>query len=821
MNFFYDAGIHPGHTGLAALPFFDEVDPTEIDVVLISHFHLDHAASLPYFMEKVNLLNLNIKNYTNILLDNLQRPVYMTHPTKAIYKWFLSDYVRVSNAYVDEVLYDEQDLLRSYDKIQPVDYHQEVEVDGIRFTSYNAGHVLGAAMFLIEIAGVKVLYTGDYSREEDRHLMAAERPPNVVPQVLITESTYGVQTHEPRLERESRFTSQVHNIVQRGGRCLIPVFALGRAQELLLILDEYWQAHPELQSIPIYFASSLAKKCMAVYQTYINMMNQHIKQQFSISNPFIFKHISNLRNVEMFDDSGPCVMVASPGMLQNGLSRELFERWCIDKRNGVLICGYCVEGTLAKHILTEPDEIVSLSGAKLPLRMSVDYISFSAHVDYAQNVEFIDLVKSPNLILVHGEANNMSRLYHALRDKYIDPTQEAKNPKQYANSKKHHCRIFTPKNTETVKLYFRGDKVAKMVGDLAKEPPTDGQVVEGLVVGKDFQYQIMDPEELQELTGLPHSTLIQRLNVPFYANFSLLEVTLQKVFGSSCLAPALPEVKELDEMEDDDDIPASHLYSSGITVMGAVTIWDATDSNELILEWEGSMENDMVSDSVVGVIMSISVTPSPATVKLTRSEHSHDHSHEGDATEHKEVESELKDKLEEAKEADIETEILKDEPIDQSLESEDIVKTVIRFMSGYFEQVTVSESNPKHIDVYHPIGYSLPIDCNSLEVINLEKSDELKDMSVSPTSDQNEANSDEVKQNTQTEESKGEDAENCDNLEQETSTNPAPNGTSKLNHVEDEEEAKLNLSPSELEKLEFETKVKKILLMVKNAIRVH
>ena len=148
----------------------------------------------------------------------------MTHPTKAIFKWLLSDYVKVrlvmvssfltnsntdifSNVSVEEMLYDENDLMKSFEKIEPVDFHQEVDVDGIKFTAYNAGHVLGAAMFLIEIAGVVVLYTGDYSREEDRHLMAAETPP-VSPDVLICESTYGVQIHEPRAEREARFTGR-------------------------------------------------------------------------------------------------------------------------------------------------------------------------------------------------------------------------------------------------------------------------------------------------------------------------------------------------------------------------------------------------------------------------------------------------------------------------------------------------------------------------------------------------------------------------------------------------------------------------------------
>ena len=98
-----------------------------------------------------------------------------------------------------------------------------------------------------------------------------------------------------------RFTNLVHDIVNRSGRSLIPVFALGRAQELLLILDEYWSQHPDLHDIPIYYASSLAKKCMAVYQTYINAMNDKIRRQIAINNPFVFKHISNLKVFYFFE----------------------------------------------------------------------------------------------------------------------------------------------------------------------------------------------------------------------------------------------------------------------------------------------------------------------------------------------------------------------------------------------------------------------------------------------------------------------------------------------------------------------------------------
>jgi cleavage and polyadenylation specificity factor subunit 3 len=90
--------------------------------------------------------------------------------------------------------------------------------------------------------------------------------------------------------------------------------------------------------------------------------------------------------------------MASPGMMQSGLSRELFESWCTDSKNGVIIAGYCVEGTLAKTILSEPEEIMTMSGQKLPLKMSVDYISFSAHTDYQQTSEFIRILKPPTVV---------------------------------------------------------------------------------------------------------------------------------------------------------------------------------------------------------------------------------------------------------------------------------------------------------------------------------------------------------------------------------------------------------------------------------------
>ncbi|KAG8228295.1 hypothetical protein J437_LFUL007013 [Ladona fulva] len=370
-------------------------------------FHLDHCGALPWFLQKTSF----------------KGRCFMTHATKAIYRWLLSDYIKVSNIATEQMLYTEADLEASMDKIETINFHEEKDVFGVKFWAYNAGHVLGAAMFMIEIAGVKILYTGDFSRQEDRHLMAAEIP-NIHPDVLITnstihtitESTYGTHIHEKREEREARFTSLVHDIVNRGGRCLIPVFALGRAQELLLILDEYWSQHPELHDIPIYYASSLAKKCMAVYQTYVNAMNDRIRRQIAINNPFVFRHISNLKGIDHFEDVGPCVVMASPGMMQSGLSRELFESWCTDAKNGVIIAGYCVEGTLAKMILSEPEEISTMSGQKLPLKMSVDYISFSAHTDYQQTSEFIRMLKPPHVSFTLKTIGNFISFCHGFQN---------------------------------------------------------------------------------------------------------------------------------------------------------------------------------------------------------------------------------------------------------------------------------------------------------------------------------------------------------------------------------------------------------------------
>jgi len=562
-----DCGIHPGYTGLDSLPFIDDIDPAEVDLLLISHFHLDHCGALPWFLEKTHF----------------KGRVFMTHATKAIYRWLLSDYIKVSNISADHMLYSEKDLEKSMDKIETIHFHEEKDVGGVKFWCYNAGHVLGAAMFMIEIAGVKILYTGDFSRQEDRHLMAAEIP-NVNPDVLIMESTYGTHIHENRDEREKRFTSTVHDTINRGGRVLIPVFALGRAQELLLILDEYWTQHPELHDVPVYYASSLAKKCMAVYQTYIGAMNDKIKQQINVSNPFVFKHISNLKSIDQFDDIGPSVVMASPGMMQSGLSRELFETWCTDRKNGVIIAGYCVEGTLAKDLMREPEEVVTMTGQTLPRKMQISYISFSAHADYEQLNEFVNILKPPHIVLVHGEQNEMSRLKAALiRD--------------FDEKGLSHIQVYNPKNVQSVELHFRGEKMAKVIGSLASEKPADGKNVSGLLLKRGFNYHIMSPNDLHNYTDMATSSITQRQILNFRAPFNVVHYCLQTLAG---------KVEKLEVQGK----PAFRVFN-------AITI--VQEKGSVIIEWPSNPVNDMYADCVLTVVLQ--VEGNPQFVQANRDRH--------------------------------------------------------------------------------------------------------------------------------------------------------------------------------------------------------
>lgn len=563
-----DCGIHPGFAGMASLPFLDIIDISEVDIMLITHFHLDHCAAVPH-----------VVGHTNF-----QGRIFMTHATKAIVHTLLKDFVKLSRSGAETSLYQDHDVEAATARTEVIDFHQTIDVDGVQVTAYRAGHVLGAAMFMIEIAGMRLLYTGDYSRVADRHMPPADLP-SPPPSIIVVESTYGVSRHLPREEREHRLLERVHTAVARGGRVLLPVVALGRAQELLLILEEYWSKHPELHAIPIYQASGLARRAMSVYRSYIEMMNDDIRAAFAISNPFQFRHVTHLKSASQFDDVGPCVVMATPSMLQSGVSRELFEAWCEDPRNCVIIADFAVQGTLARDILSNPSEIVTRAGARLPLRCQVDAISFSAHADFPQTSGFLDALKPPHVVLVHGEASEMMRLKKALE--------------QHAAALGIQRTVYTPKVTQPVLVHHRPRRVARVVGALAQKRPSEGDILRGLLVRRKGTHVLMHHDDLPRYTKLHPGTVVQRQALALHKPFAEVRLALELMFEGVHGTGDLGHVEGIAGQQE------------AVRVGGAVTVThDPSHSTpRVILEWIGGAEADMIADAVIAIVLQAAGQP--------------------------------------------------------------------------------------------------------------------------------------------------------------------------------------------------------------------
>jgi integrator complex subunit 11 len=190
--------------------------------------------------------------------------------------------------------------------------------DEIEIKAYYAGHVLGAALFHIKVTNIygaseTCVYTGDYNMTPDRHLGSAWID-ECEPDLLISESTYAVTIRDSKRARERHFLRKVHDAVQKGGKVLVPVFALGRAQELLILIESYWSRMSDLKDVPIYFSAGLTERANDYYKMFISWTNEKIKKTFVDHNMFDFKMIESWKP-EYAEKSGPMVLFASPGMV--------------------------------------------------------------------------------------------------------------------------------------------------------------------------------------------------------------------------------------------------------------------------------------------------------------------------------------------------------------------------------------------------------------------------------------------------------------------------------------------------------------------------
>lgn len=476
-NVMLDCGMHMGFNDERRFPDFGYISQEgpltdHLDCVIISHFHLDHCGALPYMTEMVG--------YTG--------PIYMTHPTKAICPILLEDFRKITVDRKGETNFFTSAMIRDcMRKVVAVNLHQSVQVDEeLEIKAYYAGHVLGAAMFHIRVGSQSVVYTGDYNMTPDRHLGAAWID-KCRPDLLITESTYATTVRDSKRCRERDFLTKVHDCIDKGGKVLIPVFALGRAQELCILLETYWE-RMNLR-VPIYFAVGLTEKATNFYKMFITWTNQKIRKTFVQRNMFDFKHIKPFDRA-FIDNPGPMVVFATPGMLHAGLSLQIFKKWAPFEANMVIMPGYCVANTVGHKILSGARKVELDNRQVVEVKMSVQYMSFSAHADAKGIMQLIRQCEPANVLLVHGEAGKMDFLRKkVLQELAID--------------------CYMPANGETVNIETP-DKVPVDVGlPLLKQALRSDQevkIIHGALVVQDREVpRLVDVRQaLQELGLIPH-----------------------------------------------------------------------------------------------------------------------------------------------------------------------------------------------------------------------------------------------------------------------------------------------------------------------------
>lgn len=410
----FDCGMHMGYNDKRKFPDFSYIQKLGplskvIDCIIISHFHIDHCGALPYFTE--------ILGYNG--------PIYMTHPTKSALPIILEDSRKILELKnnKDNIVFTQAQINSCMSKIISIDMNETFEVSkGFFIKPYYAGHVIGAAMFYAKYKGQSVVYTGDFSTLADRHLKSAQIDA-LKPDLLITESTYGGVKRECKKSKERKMLQIIHNTIKNKGKVLIPIFALGRAQEICLLIESYWE-RMNLKT-PIYFSMGLTNQVNDVYSRYSNYTNQTIQEKLETRNVFDFKFIQPFFKT-CLDNEDPCVIFATPAMLHSGTSLMIFKQLCRDERNAVILPGYCSRGTIGE-MLINGNRKISIGRELYEVRMSVYNIAFSAHADMVGILKILKQCKPKNIMLVHGEAKKMYRLKDEIQVQLKVPVFMPKN----------------------------------------------------------------------------------------------------------------------------------------------------------------------------------------------------------------------------------------------------------------------------------------------------------------------------------------------------------------------------------------------------------
>ncbi len=402
-------------------------DPRSIDLVVLSHAHIDHSGLLP-----------------RLVAEGCQAPIWCTPATRDLCSIMLEDSARIQEYdYAYDVkrarrrgrepqeegpLYTAGDVPPTLELFQTLDYSETRAIaPGIDLTFTDAGHILGSAAVHLDLDdGERVLrlsFSGDVGRYVDRLL--PQPAPFRQADVLICESTYGDREHAPIAEAEDELLKHVRTVcVDRKGKLIIPAFSIGKTQEILHTLNLLSNAG-SLPHIPVFVDSPLAISATDIARRYENLLSEEVRAELA-QDPdlFSFPGVEFVRSPERSKQlnamHGPCIIIAASGMMEAGRVRHHLLHGLADPANGVLAVGFCAPGTLGADLLAG-HRTVRIFGEEIPVNASVARMEFySAHGDRHELQRFLGCQNQGSvrrLFLVHGVEQSLQAFQSACREK--------------------------------------------------------------------------------------------------------------------------------------------------------------------------------------------------------------------------------------------------------------------------------------------------------------------------------------------------------------------------------------------------------------------
>lgn len=398
-----DCGINPGSSRpFEAFPRFDNpgFELESLDAVIISHAHLDHCGLLPFLFKY-----------------GYDGPVYCSAPTSNMMTLLQLDYLDVASKQGVTPHYDQKDVRECVLHTIPLRHGVVTDIaPDIRLTLHNAGHILGSSMAHLHVGeGLhNIVYTGDYKYARTMLLEAATTEfPRV--ETIITECTYGGPDDimPSRVEAEERLTGVVNDTLERKGKVLIPVPAVGRAQEIMLILDGYMR-RGLMKEAPV-FIEGMISEATAITTAYPEYLGREVRHSILHEeiNPFqsdyftVVEHPSVRQEVI---DGEPCIIMATSGMLEGGPVIEYFKSLADDEKNTMIFVSYQIEGTMGRRVQKGLNEVTMMgSDGRLDIakvRLHVESIEgFSGHSDRRQLINYLTHLqpKPERVVVCHGE----------------------------------------------------------------------------------------------------------------------------------------------------------------------------------------------------------------------------------------------------------------------------------------------------------------------------------------------------------------------------------------------------------------------------------